>query len=519
MGNKNMDFVEMLKTIGEDKNLLEIFDSQCSIWWNKTNLIDIIKIIINKYFDKKSVVNNISVQIKMSIQSLIDEPVKLLELINNCLKPKDLEKKQFGEVFTPMILVDEMLDKLPKSVWKDKDLKWLDPATGMGNFPIAIYLRLMDGLSTVITDEKERKKHILENMIYMCELNKKNVNITKQIFDINNEYKLNLHEENSLKLDYKKTFDVEQFDIVVGNPPYQEANSSGDNKLYLDFTKKGIELLKTNGYLLYITPRNVLEYILLTEKNRKYLDKLYQINYINIETSNKYFPNIGSTFAYFLIRKIQYFEETTIEYLFQNKLSIIKIYLTIGYKIPKILTEIDIVILSKLISNTNNYVLNDFKFNKNTQRIRKSHITNNTVSILETEKHKIKIIDTINKTNPFPGKFYYYDKIDNDYNVNKLILSKKGYLMPTIDKTHLYTYTDNFKYIKDDCLDEIKLLLESNIVKYLLFQYVKNGFDSINIIKIIKKINILNMDTEDKLYEAYQITKKERKHIELLLKL
>ena len=29
----------------------------------------------------------------MSLISLIDEPEKLLELINDCLKPKDIEKK------------------------------------------------------------------------------------------------------------------------------------------------------------------------------------------------------------------------------------------------------------------------------------------------------------------------------------------------------------------------------------------------------------------------------------------
>ena len=51
----------------------------------------------------------------MSLQSLIDNPTELLELINDCLKPKDVEKKQFGEVFTPMKLVNEMLDKLKET--------------------------------------------------------------------------------------------------------------------------------------------------------------------------------------------------------------------------------------------------------------------------------------------------------------------------------------------------------------------------------------------------------------------
>ena len=34
----------------------------------------------------------------MSLQSLIDNPKELLELINDCLKPKEVEKKENGEV-------------------------------------------------------------------------------------------------------------------------------------------------------------------------------------------------------------------------------------------------------------------------------------------------------------------------------------------------------------------------------------------------------------------------------------
>ena len=98
---------------------------------------------------------NISINFKMSLQSLIDNPKELLELINDCLKPKEVEKKENGEVFTPMDLVNEMLDKLPKEIWKNKNLKWLDPASGMGNFPIAVYLRLMIGLKDIIQDDNK----------------------------------------------------------------------------------------------------------------------------------------------------------------------------------------------------------------------------------------------------------------------------------------------------------------------------------------------------------------------------
>ena len=128
-----------------------------------------------------------------------------------------------------MILVNEMLDALPKDVWTKSYLKWLDPCSGMGNFPIAVYIRLHDGLKEKIKDEKERKKHILENMLYMSELNKKNTLITKQIFDINQEYKLNIYEGDSLKVDYNKEFKINKFDIIMGNPPYQKENKKNNS--------------------------------------------------------------------------------------------------------------------------------------------------------------------------------------------------------------------------------------------------------------------------------------------------
>ena len=58
-----------------------------------------------------------------------------------------------------MILVNEMLDKLPNDVWTNKNLKWLDQATGMGNFSNSSIFRLIDGLKDEIKDVKERKKH------------------------------------------------------------------------------------------------------------------------------------------------------------------------------------------------------------------------------------------------------------------------------------------------------------------------------------------------------------------------
>ena len=257
--NKNKDFVKMLNDIKEDKTLLEVFDEQCLIWWNKKDLINFIQDIINKYFDKSSNTYNISIQFKMSIQSLIDRPKELLELINECLKPKTVEKKTFGEVFTPMDFINDcMLKDLEKywieknneNIWTNDKLTYYDPATGMGNYPIAIYYKLMDGLKNKIKNDEERKCHIIEKMLFMGELNKKNCFIVKQIFNINNNYQINLYEGDTLEIDIDKVFGKKKFDIIIGNPPYNE-----------ELTKVGAKPLYNKFIEYYINKCDILSFI------------------------------------------------------------------------------------------------------------------------------------------------------------------------------------------------------------------------------------------------------------------
>lgn len=245
--NSNKDFVKMLNDIQENPELLDIFDHMCLTWWNKKDLIDFIKNIVSTYFDKNSNTYNISIQIKMELQSLIDRPKELLELCIESLTPKVIEKKKFGEVFTPLSFInDHMLkhlesyykEKYNKNIFEDETLTWGDTTAGMGNFPIAIYYKLMDGLKVKIPNEKDRKKHIIENMLFMAEYNKKNCFIIKQIFNINNELKLNLYQGDSLQLDIQKEFGITKFDIVIGNPPYnEELKSTGAKALYNKFVE------------------------------------------------------------------------------------------------------------------------------------------------------------------------------------------------------------------------------------------------------------------------------------------
>ena len=76
------------------------------------------------------------------------------------------------EVFTPRKVCDAMLDSLPEEVWHHPEYHWLNPASKNGIFEREIALRLDQGLKDIIPDELERKKHILQNMIFSIGLTK-----------------------------------------------------------------------------------------------------------------------------------------------------------------------------------------------------------------------------------------------------------------------------------------------------------------------------------------------------------
>ena len=278
MNTEHKDILEMLNVIKTSPALLSVFQDQSFIWWNKPDIIKLIEAIVGKYIRKNSCIYNISIQFKMSLQSLIDKPKELLELIDSCLKPKQKEKQENGEVFTPMCLVFEMLDNLDKhyikehrrSIFTEPSFKWFDPASGMGNFPVAVYLKLMEGLKTQISNDEDRKKHIIENMLYMSELNKKNVFISHQIFNMNNQYKLNLYEGDTLELDIVSVWGLElnSFDVILGNPPYNKGGirshtgkQLGDKNetIWTKFIEKSFEWLKPDGFLAFINPLSWLK--------------------------------------------------------------------------------------------------------------------------------------------------------------------------------------------------------------------------------------------------------------------
>ena len=462
----------------------------------------------------------------MSLQSLIDKPKELLELIDSCLKPKQEEKKKFGEVFTPMKLINEMLDKLDeyykkeheKSIFENKNFKWFDPANGMGNFPMAVYLRLMEGLKKEILDEKNRKQYILEKMLYMSELNKKNVFICRQIFDINNEYKLNLYNGDSLKLNTEKEWGFKKFNVIMGNPPYNKGGIHSHTGKHLGeknetiwpaFIEKSINSLNKNGFLVFINPLSWLKkshsmHDKLLEKHVIWLKlwdnsqskinidadiplSLYIVN--NIINKNKKKTEVIS------ILKRRHLESHSMVYLNENK-SIPLAYHSIFDKI------------SKKIDENINLKLEVF------------------TKTVKCEKSQIKLSSKMKRENNYgidtyrmkDGYFVKHMLQEHPHHKeNKLILANKASLKGGLidNGTFGLVGSDKF-YILGDELEILKEFLESQLCEILshLTKYRQDFLekDAFNYIPDIRYICEKKYDKE-KIYEYFKFTEEEIKNI------
>jgi hypothetical protein len=252
-----------INTIQEDENLSDE---------DKIKLINIHNSDINPFLKRLRIMRALDKEKEFSARIAIvlqQKNLSKMEMVKQILiifrdeyTKKDILKKGFGEVLTPLYKVKEMVSEIEEDFWNspyDKNGKIktvLETSNGSGIFLWCVLYKFMHGLRNHFPNEEERYKFIIENMIYACELQKSKMFNWLCTADLYDQYDLNVYcgsyIDNGFDNHMKEVWGIEKFSLTISNPPYQEEVIGGSEKpLYNRFITKTIPITEK---LLFIVP-------------------------------------------------------------------------------------------------------------------------------------------------------------------------------------------------------------------------------------------------------------------------
>ncbi|WP_444684687.1 Eco57I restriction-modification methylase domain-containing protein [Alkalicoccus luteus] len=183
-----------------------------------------------------------------SIREFLDTRERLANYFDESLEDDIFDyipPQKTNQIFTPRYIVKYMVDELEKQnpdIFSNPNFKYIDLYTKSGLFLAELVKKLNIGLKKEIPDQNQRIKWILEKQLYACAPSDIISNIAKnyvygefsEISDGNiANIDLTKHVENGTALTRIKEFfgdDDLKFDVVIGNPPYQEEMLKKESK-------------------------------------------------------------------------------------------------------------------------------------------------------------------------------------------------------------------------------------------------------------------------------------------------
>jgi len=393
---------------------------------------------------------------------------------------------------TPIDCVIEMIEKIPDTMYKKKDLKILDPCCGNGNFHLVIYNKLIEN--------GYKKKDVLENILFFNDINTERLKNVKQIF-CDDKYKLNITSNDFLNYESKN-----QYDLIVANPPYAKLLEDGkraskNHNLIKDFIDKSLKLLKPDGYILFITPDNWMSYADRNIIIKKITD--LQIIHLDIHTAKKYFKKIGSSFTWYIIKNSNTQNDFTISGIWKKKLYNDTVKSMSRNYIPLLYNRIVQNILIKTIDNEELE-----KFDILTSSDLHHYTKKKLISNIKDDEYKYKLIHTPNQT--------VYSSRPHKY--------QEGYkiFISTTDKYNVFIddcgMTQSIAFIL--CVDKKQAELYLDMLNHPLYIFLNNicrwgNFNNIRILQNFPKplLKKYNKENENIIFKYFKISEEEINYI------
>ena len=413
-------------------------------------------------------------------------------LLDN-LEAIEYRKKTRGEVFTEMTIVRDQLSRLPSYIWKDKSMKWLDVASGMGNYAIHCYYELMIHLSSHIKNVRKRSKHIIEKMLYMIEIDDDNVKKCRDLFHIiDSKAEPNILHADFLEHDFKGDL----FDIIIGNPPYAKPNKKNRERvstrsLYPDIVSKSLDILKDEGYLSFIHPVSWRRY---SRESRFSFDK-YDLLFMYTHNNFQGFGISAPYINYYVLRK------TNTPKL---KTDCVTVYDDRTYRsfvciknrpfLPLLLNNVTLRILKKLMMTHQNTKNTETSIPVDIKIISSNSTTKKSINAKKTREFPHKNVHnySIHKDTYL---YRYSKKKHKSHDLSKIVMIYKGgykYFKPLYNEGCIGV-TDNamFMPVDEDHKDTFLKFFESDLVQFVLrtcnYNYgrnMKNEYKILNMMRI-----------------------------------
>ncbi len=450
-----------------------------------SNTKDIINDILK---DKKIILNKNSYDSIIKIMNSNDEIInnireiyqnapanKIHQLIAKHFIPSIEEKKNNAEIPTPIHLVEEMLEKMPVEFWKEKN-KVFEPCCGKGNFVMKIFEKFYNGLVEKYPEPSKRCKIIITKCLYFSDITPMNIFITTEILKCEiqsrtgNEkelkYSFNSNVGNTLELDINKKWGVNNFDAIIGNPPYNNSQNNvgkkgGGDLLWNKFVIHSIDLLKDDGYLIYVHPPGWRKPESDKSKFKNLFDimaKDNQIIYLEIHdtTDGMKVFNAGTRYDWYIIQKTKQFKNTII------KGDDGKIY-DVDLSDWNFLPNSNFNIIEKMLFKNNDEKC-EIIFNVSNYETRKEWVSDK-----KTSEYKYELIHST----PQSGTRYMYSSKNDKghFGIKKVIFGESGIYNSIIDIDGKYGMTQGAMGIKIEDIEEgkkIKKVLESDKFKKIL---------------------------------------------------